>query len=191
MRKITLFNRISLDGFYASPDGGIDWFVQDSGLDKYVMGSGSPGPGAVLLGRITYQMFESVWPHVARDPNAPAEAKQMADSLNRITKVVFSNTLKELTWENSMLLQGDAAEQVSKMKQENGSDMIIFGSGSIVQPLASAGLIDEYLLIVTPVILGAGKSMFEDVKKTGLKLVEEKAFSTGNVLLTYQMTAAS
>ena len=157
MRKITLFNRISLDGFYAGPDGGIDWSVQDSDLDKYVMGGGSPRPGAVLLGRITYQMFENVWPHVARDPNAPAESRQMADSLNRMTKIVFSNTLDELTWENSLLVKGNAAEQVRKIKQADGGDIIIFGSGTIVQPLASAGLIDEYLLIVTPVILGAGK----------------------------------
>jgi dihydrofolate reductase len=130
MRKITLFNRISLDGFYAGPDGGIDWFVQDSDLDKYVMGGGSPGPGAVLLGRITYQMFENVWPHVARDPNAPAEAKQMADSLNRMTKVVFSNTLKELTWENSMLVKGEVAGQVRKIKQDGEGGIIIFGSGA-------------------------------------------------------------
>jgi dihydrofolate reductase len=190
MRKITLFNRISLDGFYAGPGGGIDWFVQDSDLDKYVMGSGSPEPGAVLFGRITYQMFEDVWPNVARDPNAPAEAKQMADSLNRMTKVVFSNTLKELNWENSMLLKGDVAEQVRKIKQAGGGDIIIFGSGTIVRPLASEGLIDEYLLIVTPVILGTGKLMFEDVKRSNLKLVEAKDFPSGNVLLSYRMTTA-
>lgn len=186
MRKITLFNRISLDGFFSGPDGGIDWSIPDAELDKHVMGGGSPGPGAVLLGRITYQMFENVWPHVARDPNAPAMAKQMAGSLNRMTKLVFSHTLKQLTWENSMLIKGDVTEQVRKIKQAGGGDIIIFGSGTIVQPLASAGLIDEYQLILTPVILGAGKPMFQGVKRSGLKLVEAKAFSSGNVLLTYK-----
>jgi len=186
MRKVTLFNRISLDGFYAGPNDSIDWFIADPDLDKYAM-SGSVGrPDTGLFGRITYQMFEKVWPNVARDPNAGREAKQMADSLNRMTKAVFSNTLKQLTWENSMLLKGDIAEQVRKIKQGSGAGIIIFGSGTIVRALASAGLIDDYLLIVTPVILGAGKLMFQDVQKSSLQLVEAKAFPSGNVLLTYR-----
>ena len=188
MRKVFLFNRISMDGFYAGPNGEIDWFIHDPEVDKAtheIMHADT-----MLLGRVTYQMFESYWPHVTEDPNEPKEAKVLADELNQMTKVVFSKTLKEVTWENSKLVKGDVTKEVSELKQGEGPDIVIFGSGTIVQQLAGEGLIDEYLILVTPVILGTGKSMFRDVKKSNLELLETRAFNTGNVLLHHRFASA-
>ena len=188
MRKVFLFNRISMDGFYAGPNGEIDWFIHDPEVDKVtheVMHADT-----MLLGRVTYQMFESYWPHVKEDPNEPKEAKVLAAELDQMTKVVFSKTLKEVTWENSRLVKDHVTEEVRKLKQGEGPDIVIFGSGSIVQQLAGEGLIDEYLILVTPVILGTGKSTFKDVKKSNLELLETTVFSTGNVLLHHKFASA-
>lgn len=118
-------------------------------------------PDTVLLGGVTYQLFDSYWPNVMRDPNASKEERILANELNQMTKVVFSKTLKKVTWENSKLFEDNLVEEVRKLKQEKGSDIVIFGSGTIVQQLTSEGLIDEYLIIVTPVILGNGKLLFK------------------------------
>src|SRR5262245_51203895 len=130
MRKIVMLNRISIDGFFAGPKGEIDWFIQDPEVDKAA--HELMQPDTLLLGRVTYQMFESHWPPVARDPNAPAGARKLANELNELTKVVFSKTLKEVTWENSKLLKGHVAEEVRELKQGAGPDITIFGSGTIV-----------------------------------------------------------
>lgn len=183
MRKVIMFNRISIDGFFAGPQGEIDWFVHDPEVDKAT--HEMMQPDTLLLGRVTYQMFESYWPHVATDPNAPEGARTLANELNQMTKVVFSKTLEEVTWENTKLVKGDITKEVSKLKQGEGPDITIFGSGTIVQQLADEGLIDEYLIAVTPIVLGTGKQLFKDVKKFNLKLLETRNFKSGNVLLHY------
>lgn len=190
MRKVIMFNRVSVDGFFAGPNGEIDWFIVDPELDKALHEMGQPDtipPDTVLLGRVTYQLFESVWPKVAADPNAPKEARIIADELNQMTKVVFSKTLKEVSWENTKLVKGDVAKEVGRLKQGTGSDILIFGSGTIVQQLTAVGLIDEYLFGVTPVILGAGKSLFTGVKKRDLEFLEARSFKSGNALLHYKI----
>jgi dihydrofolate reductase len=190
MRKVIMFNRVSVDGFFAGPNGEIDWFIVDPELDKALHENGQPGtvaPDTVLLGRVTYQLFESYWPKVAADPNAPKEARIIADELNQMTKVVFSRTLKGVSWKNTKLVKGDVAKEVGRLKQEKGSDILIFGSGTIVQQLTAAGLIDEYLFAVTPVILGVGKPLFTGVKKLNLELLEARDFKSGNVLLHYEI----
>jgi dihydrofolate reductase len=184
MRKIIMLNRVSLDGFFAGPKGEIDWFIPDPELDKAVHGVGRAD--TTLFGRVTYQMFESVWPRMAADPNAPEDMRRTGIEINQMTKVVFSKTLKQVTWENSQLFKGNVVEEVSKLKQGNGLDMMIFGSGTIVQQLTDAGLIDEYLFVVTPVVLGKGKPLFEGVKRTDLELVQTKGFASGNVLLHFR-----
>ncbi len=112
-----MFNRVSVDGYFAGPNGEIDWFVVDPELDKALHEMRQPNavlPDTVLLGRVTYQLFESVWPKIAADPNAPKEARTTADELNRMTKVVFSKTLKEVSWENTRLVNGDVAKEVGR-----------------------------------------------------------------------------
>jgi dihydrofolate reductase len=189
MRKVVMFNRVSVDGFFAGPNGEIDWFIVDPELDRALHEMSQPGVApadTVLLGRVTYQLFESFWPEVAADPEAPKEARTIADELNRMTKVVFSKTLKDVSWQNTRLVKGNVTEEVSRLKQEKGSDILIFGSGTIVQQLTAEGLINEYLLAVTPVVLGTGKPLFKDVKKLNLELLEAKKFKSGNVLLHYE-----
>jgi dihydrofolate reductase len=186
MRKVIMFNRISLDGFFAGPNGEIDWFVPDPEVDKAT--HEMMHPDTILFGRLTYQMFESYWPHLATDPNAPKEALVLANELNQMTKVVFSKTLKEVTWENSKLVMGNIAGEVKQLRQGAGPEIVIFGSGTIVQQLAGDGLIDEYLILVSPVILGTGILLFKDVKKSNLKLLGARDFNSGNVLLHYRFS---
>src|SRR5512139_4081061 len=163
MKKVIMLNRISLDGYFAGPNGEIDWFIHDPAVDEAA--HEMMQADTLLLGRVTYQMFESYWPHVLSDPTAPAEARKTADELNRMSKVVFSKTLDEVTWVNTKFVRDAIPEEVRQLKQGAGADIAIFGSGSIVQQLAVDGLIDEYLIIVTPVVLGAGRPLFKDINR--------------------------
>ena len=192
MRRIVMFNWVSIDGFFAGPNGEFDWILRDPQVDQALRESGtdseqknSAGSDTMLLGNTTYTMFENSWPQIARDPNAPEEMHKMADEVNRMNKVVFSRTRKEAPWENSRLLHGNLIEEVEKLKQAEGTPILIFGSGTIVQQLTDAGLIDEYLIAVTPVVLGKGKLLFGDVQKRNLQLRESRQFESGNVLLRY------
>ncbi len=185
MRKIVMFNRISMDGFFAGPNGeSHEWFVQDQNVGEAA--HEMMEPDTVLFGRVTYQLFEGHWPKVEADPKAPKEEQATAKELRNMNKIVFSKTLKGVNWENSELIKGDLIDEVKKLKQGNGSDMVIFGSGTIVQQLTTHGLIDEYVFVVTPVILGAGKSLFKEVDKLNLKLLETRDFKSGNVILHYK-----
>jgi dihydrofolate reductase len=184
MRKVTMLNRISIDGFYAGPNGEIEWFIHEAEVDQAA--HEMMAPDTLLMGRATYQMFESYWPPVAKDPDAPEGARMIAHELNEMTKVVFSKTLEEVTWVNSKLVKDDIISMVNQLKQGDGQDIAIFGSGTIVQQLADEGLIDEYLIVVTPVILGAGRALFKEVKKCNLELLETRSFRSGNVLLHYR-----
>lgn len=184
MRKTVVSNWVSTDGFFAGPNGEIDWIVQDPAINQAT--HELMNPDTLLAGRVSYQGFENFWPKVAGDPNSPPEMRKIADEMNAMTKVVFSRTLKEVTWENSKLINGNLIEEVQKLKNGEGADMVIFGSGTIVQQLANEGLIDEYLLAISPVVLGTGKLLFKDVKKHGLELLETRNFDSGNVLLRYQ-----
>lgn len=185
MRKVIMFNRISTDGFFAGPNGEThEWFIHDTDLDNAT--HKMMQPDTVLLGRVTYQLFESYWPKVATDPNAPKDLLKIANELNEMKKLVVSKTLDEVTWVNTELINGNLEEEIRKLKRGNGQDIVIFGSGTIVQQLTAARLIDEYLIAISPVILGAGKSFFHDVKRLNLKLLKAMDFETGNILLHYR-----
>jgi dihydrofolate reductase len=187
MRTIAVLNRVSIDGFFAGPNGEMDWFIPDAEVDR----AWHEGRQAdtLLCGRVTYQLFEGHWPKVGADPNAPKEARIIADEMDQLTKVVFSRTLKEVTWKNTRLVHDDVVGEARKLKQGPGAGIMIFGSGTIVQQLADQALIDEYLLTVTPVILGSGKPLFKDVSKLNLELSEARGFKSGNVLLHYTSRA--
>ncbi len=185
MRRVIMLNRVSVDGYFAGPNGEIDWFVRDPEVDK----AAHKGEviGTALFGRTTYELFESVWPKIEADPKAPKEAQETAKELTQMTKIVFSKTMNNVTWRNSVLRKGHLTDEVRRLKQEDGSNIIIFGSGTIVQQLTNEELIDEYLFVVTPIILGAGKLLFPGVKKLNLELSETKSFASGNVLLRYKL----
>jgi dihydrofolate reductase len=191
MRKIIMLNRISIDGYFATLNEktwGMDWFISDPEVDKAAHELGtSEAPLSLILGGTTYRGFEKAWVPRLKDPNAPKELKAVAEELTRMSKLVFSKTLKEVTWENTTLFKGDVVGEVRKLKQEKGADIMIMGSGTIVQQLANERLIDEYAFILSPVVAGEGKPLFKDVKQFGLKLVSTKSFDSGNVLLHYKI----
>jgi dihydrofolate reductase len=187
MRKIIVFNMVSVDGFFAGVDGNLDWHNVDDEFNKFAIEQ-TREFHTILFGRTTYQLFESFWPAVLKDPKTSEDNRKIARNINDIEKFVFSSTLEKVTWNNSKILKKIDSEEIKKLKQEPGKDMVIFGSGTIVQAMTNLNLIDEFRLMINPVILGQGKPMFKDMKnKVNLKLLNTKTFKNGNVLLCYQV----
>ena len=185
MRKLVLFMHLSLDGFAAGPKGELDFLCYDEELaqwaDQLVKTVGSP-----VYGRRTYQLMESYWPTILTKPNAPKQALAHAQWVENVPKIVFSKTLKEATWNNTRLINGNIAEEVEKLKQEPGKDLVIFGSPGLAADLMNLGLIDEYKLTVHPVILGNGISVFKNNStKSKLKLIDTTTLKSGVVTLHY------
>jgi dihydrofolate reductase len=185
MRKLIIFNHVSLDGYFVDNQGDMSWAKadhQDPEWDAFVAGNASGG-GVLVFGRITYEMMASFWPTPFAIENMPAIAERM----NNSQKVVFSRTLNHATWNNTTLVKGDLAAEIRNMKQQPGAGLAILGSGTIVSQLTQERLIDEYQVVVNPIILGAGRTMFEGVKeKLRLKPTQTRAFKNGNVLLCYE-----
>ena len=194
MRRIVMFNRVTADGFFAGPDGNLDWIVPDEEIDK-TGAQGVPSTDAFLFGRRTYEQFASYWPRALEtpspeDPHRPGRSspqhRAFAVALNELPKLVFSRTLKDPSWKNSRVLRELDPRAIEDMKQQPGKDMVVMGSGSIVSQLTQHGLIDEYTFIVTPVFLGAGQSLIKDLsRRVRLDLAEAKPYPSGNVLLRY------
>ena len=176
MRRIVMFNNVTADGYFASPDGKLDWAAHDEEIGK-ASASAGPGMDTVLFGRRTYEMFAAFWPHAldnpvtAPDPHSPAGRSQAmrdyAVFLNEATKIVFSRTLKDVTWKNSHIVRELDPREIEAMKRQPGKDMIVFGSGSIVSQLTPHGLIDEYQMVVGPVLLGSGRPLFSGLEDSG------------------------
>jgi dihydrofolate reductase len=186
MRKIITTTWVTLDGFIAGPNQEMDWVIVDEEMGRYEDDIVSAAD-TLLLGRVTYQSFAGSWPYVPDNPNADPGEKEYARKLNAMRKVVFSKTLPTVEWNNSILLKEVVPEEILKLKQEPGRDMLIYGSASIVQALTRHGLIDEYQLLVHPFILGDGKPLFQDIKeRQKLKLVKTKTFPSGVIGLYYQ-----
>jgi dihydrofolate reductase len=188
MRRLGVFNSVSLDGYFMDAQGGMSWAhngKQDPEWDAFTAGN-AKGGGMLLFGRITYDLMASYWP----TPLAMQQNPVVAEQMNSLQKVVFSRTLNKASWKNTRLVKTDLAAEVRKMKQEPGDDMVILGSGSIVSQLAQEGLIDEYRIVMIPLILGKGKTLFEGVKeRLNLKLTESRSFANGNVVLSYAPAA--
>ncbi len=184
MRKIIVFNLISIDGYFAGVDGNIDWHNVDDEFNDFAV-SQTKTFSAIIFGKTTYKMFEDYWPTALKDPSTSPEDRQIAQAIEDMEKIVFSKSLEKVTWNNTNLYHEINKEEIKDWKKAEGGPMVIFGSGTIVQQLAGLGLIDEYRLMINPIILGSGKPMFRNVVKTTLKLVDSKVFKSGNVLLTY------
>jgi len=188
MRKLTVFNQVSLDGYFRTPDGDMSWAHQqdDDAEFRDFTASNASGGGVLVFGRKTYEMMVSFWPTPAAAKQFPVVAKQM----NALPKVVFSKTLDKVTWSNTKLVKGSPAAELRKMKGEAGDQLVIMGSGTIVSQLAQADLIDEYQFVVVPVVLGEGRTMFEGSSKNlQLKLTKTRAFRNGRLFLVYQPKA--
>lgn len=186
MNTITVFDHISIDGFFAGPHEEIDWFqdVHDDEWNRYAQGHADLSHHTLMLGHRTYEMMKSWWP----TPAAMQMDSRMAEVMNNSPKIVFSRTIKsikeEAHWKNIRLFREIKPQEIRKLKESG--NITILGSGSIVQQVANLGLIDEYSLVVVPIVLGAGKPMFKDVERLNLKLLEAKTFKNGVVVLRYQ-----
>ena len=201
MNRIIVNNRITVDGMFAGPNGELDWFMPDIELDSYVFGpSGKEQPTTVLFGRTTYDMFASYWPKVHSgemqldflpDESLRQHERDIATLLTNLKKVVVTSKDDDLGWQNVERLESDMVAAVQQLKEANDGDIIIFGSGSIIAALEKAGLVDDYWLQVTPVLIGSGKSMFAGDVQQNLNLVESKVSSQGGVMVHYTPKAAS
>ncbi len=188
MRKVIVTMWVTLDGFIAGPNGEMNWVTDlfDEEMGKYEDDLVSTAD-TLLLGRVTYQSFAGAWPKVPENPSASKGEVEYAHKLNAMRKIVFSKTLEKAEWNNSRLVREIIPEEIKRMKQEPGKDIVIYGSASIVQALTNFGLIDEYQLLVHPVVLGDGKPLFKDIKdRVNLKLVKTKTHHSGVVGLYYQ-----
>lgn len=195
MRRIVMFNHVSADGYFASTDGNLDWVGSDPELDR--ASAGSLGEfDTMLLGRRTYEMFESFWPKApgdsgsAPDPHNPgARSPQLhaiAVWINEQQKLLVSASRNNVTWNNSRILPRLDPGEIKALKNQPGKDIIVFGSGSIVSALTQHGLIDEYQFIVNPVILGSGRSMITGVaQRASLDLIESRSYKSGWILLRF------
>ncbi len=181
MGKLAVFNFATLNGFYEGPNHDIGWHRH--GAEENAFSQEGLGGGSILLfGRVTYQMMASWWPTPAALNSMPEVAKGM----NGAEKIVFSRTLKKAEWSNTRIVKENIGQEIKKLK-ESKKDMTILGSGSIATQLAEEGLIDEYLIMIDPVVLGGGSTMFKGIKhKIDLKLAGTRSFKSGVVLLSYQ-----
>jgi dihydrofolate reductase len=184
MRKLSVFNSVSLDGYYTDAQADYSWAhegARDPELMEFTKDN-AQGKNALVFGRITYELMAAWWPTEAASKAMPEVAKGM----NEAAKYVFSRTLQRASWSNTEVLRGDPAAEMARIKQESGPDLTILGSGTIVAQLAEARLIDEVQLLVCPVVLGAGKSQFAGVTgKPWWTLSRSKTFKNGRVFLAY------
>ncbi len=181
MRKLKVFNLSSLDGFFSGPGGEIDWFNSDAEMSEF-SASQLGNSDTILFGRVTYELMARYWPTAEARMNDPAVAPWM----NAIPKVVFSRTLAKADWSNSRVVREDASREVERLKSQSGRDIIIFGSANLMSGLMRSGLIDEFEVMVNPIILGRGRPLFQEIEQPlRLKLLGSRTFRNGNVLLSY------
>ncbi len=182
MRRVLVFNNVSLDGYIADEKGDMSWAHKQDPEWLAFTSENASGEAVLVFGRVTYDLMAGWWP----TPQALQSMPDVARAMNEAPKVVFSRTLGKATWQNTRLVKGDPAAEVRKMKAEPGPDMVIMGSGTIVSQLTDAGLIDEYRVVVQGIVLGRGKKMFDVREKTRLALQKSRVFGNGNVVLWYE-----
>ena len=186
MRNLVSFMHVSLDGCYATANGGLDFVSYDKELEAYAHSMHATTDVAVH-GRVTYEMMRGYWPTVfneeSPDPASLKHATWLRDSL----KVVVSRTLDDPAWENSMLIKDNLLEEFTKLKQQPGKDMVIFGSPGLVKSLMQLDLIDEFRLTVNPVILGSEYRLFGPLDAPQkIELVENRTLKSGVAVLHYK-----
>ncbi len=179
MRKVILGMNVTLDGYVAGPNGELDWAFRTMSPD---MGEWVTdllrGSDTILLGHTTYLQQAATW---------PSQTGEMADLLNRHAKIVFSKRLTSLEWNNSRLASADVAEEIARLKQQTGKNISVSGGATLAQSLSRLRLIEEYNLVLHPIVLGSGKPLFKDLSQPlNLKLVSATTFASGAIGLTYQ-----
>lgn len=179
MRKLVVTEYLTLDGVMENPGGGWSFPFWNEEAAQYKFDE-LFASDALLLGRVTYEGFAQAWPTMK-------DEQGFADRMNGMRKYVVSTTLEEATWNNSKLIKERFVEEISSLKQQPGMDILVAGSADLVHTLMQHDLVDEYKLMIHPVLVGSGKRLFkEGIDKLALKLVETKTFKTGIVILIYQ-----
>jgi dihydrofolate reductase len=181
LRKLVMWNMVTLDGFFEGPErGDLDWFLYDDELQGYLSET-QDGAGTLVFGRVTYEMMASYW---------QAAEGRTAESMNRISKVVFSTSLERAEWNNTRLVRGDVADEVARLKRQSGGEIFVFGSADLSATLIAHNLIDEYRLGVHPVLLGRGTPLFKgSPNRLKLRLLEVRSLASGIVILHYASPA--
>ncbi len=184
MRKLVVFNQVSLDGYFVDMNGDMSW-AHNTNKDKdwdASVAANAGGEALLVFGRITYELMIRYWSTPVAIQNDPI----LAERMNHLPKLVFSRTLKKVSWNNTKLIKDGLVSEMRNMKNESGIDIVILGSGSIVSQLTQERLIDEYQIVVIPVVLGKGRTMFDGITEIlSLQLTSTRAFANGNVLLCY------
>jgi dihydrofolate reductase len=187
MRKVILSMFMSLDGFIEGPNHELvpPDFSED--LVKYWIEPNLADTGTILYGRVCYLMNAAFWQPAATDPSSPAAAVTHASLMNSLPKVVFSRTLEAPVWDHSRIVRGDVAAEIARLKREPGGDIVMFGGADIASHCVRQRLFDEYRLMVTPMVLGAGNPLFRGShERFKLKLLSSQALDSGAVILHYR-----
>ncbi len=181
MRKLYAFNMMTIDGFFEGPERELDWHNVDGEFNEFAIGQ-LKKTDTLLFGRVTYELMAGYWSAAAALKDDPIVAGMMND----FRKVVFSRTLERAEWNNTRLVKDNAANEIRKLKEQPGQEIAILGSANLVSTLLPLRLIDEYRIIVNPVVLGRGNPLFKGAgDKITLRLLNTKIFKSGNVLLSY------
>ena len=184
MRRLTVFNNISLDGYFTDARSDMSWaHKNDPEWIKFSATNAQGSDGALLFGRKTYEMMASYWPTAEAKKQLP----EVAEGINRLPKFVASRSLDKATWNNTTILKGDLVDEVTRLKKGSGSPIVIMGSGTIIAQLAKHRLIDQYTLVIVPIVLGRGRTLFDGLEdRFTLKRKSERGFENGNVVAIYE-----
>jgi dihydrofolate reductase len=186
MRKLVAFNFITLDGYFEGPEkGDISWHKHGKEENEF-SAKMLTLESTLLFGRVTYDLMAGYWPTTYAIKNDPI----VAEGMNKADKIVFSRTLRKAEWNNTMVVKGNIGEEIEKLKQMSGKDMTLLGSGSIINQFTELGMIDEYQIMIDPVVIGRGTPIFRNIRnQMDLKLIETNIFKSGVVLLIYRPTS--
>lgn len=182
MGRIIVFNLTSLDGYYEGPNREIDWHHVDEEFNSFSIEQLN-NADTLIFGRVTYELMANYWPTPAATTNDPIVASKM----NSLPKIVVLKTLSKADWQNTRLIKVNFIEEISKLRKQSSKDNFIFGSSDLLISFMQYGLIDEYRIMVNPVILGEGKPIFKGLqKRVELKFIKTKLFKSGSVLIYYE-----
>jgi dihydrofolate reductase len=183
MRKLSVFNFISLDGYYKDINNKTDWHTHGGEEEGKFSEEGAQSGSILIFGRVTYDMMAGFWPSPMANEMFPA----VAEGMNKSEKIVFSKKMKKAGWSNTKIISSNIVAEMKKLKKTASNDMTILGSGGIVTQFAEAGLIDTYMFMVDPIVIGNGTPIFRGLKsQLNLKLISSRAFKSGAVLNTYE-----
>jgi dihydrofolate reductase len=177
-----VLNWLTIDGYIAGPGGETDWFVWDEEIEKFYQEQQSK-IDTIIYGRATYDTMSKYWPTASASKEVPA----IVDHMNNTPKIVFSKSLQKAEWNNTRMVKEIDKKEILQWKQQPGQNMVVYGSGTIVSQFSKLNLVDEYLLMVNPIVLGSGKPLFPEIEtRIPLQLISEKNFKIGSVLFNYR-----